>query len=430
MNNGFADFDFKLLLYVISMAILGGIVGTKLNRKASEQLIKNIFNLSVLGIILLNVYNAIMLVFWGIRMKYFSTLIKPASSLCNMRCKYCFYHDVAQQRDCFSYGIMSDDVMKSIIARVFDYFQEETMITFAFQGGEPTIAGIQYFKRFVAYVNEKKKDVHHINYSIQTNGLLLNHEWYDFLYENNFLVGVSLDGFQENHDDLRLDVNNQKTHDIIMNHIKEMKNRNIQFNILTVLTSQLSKQAKQLFDFYLQHDLNNIQIIPCLPEFGNKENIYACSPKMYFHFYDELFKEWFKYLQEGRYISINYFESLILLFKGIPPTQCGFLGYCNMQFVIESDGSVYPCDFYCLDEYKVGNILENSILELAKSNVVKTFIKEKKTLSKLCTSCRYFKMCYGNCKRLSICYYDNNSCALQKLMSKYERQLIWLSQNI
>ena len=119
-------------------------------------------------------------------MKYFNALIKPASSKCNLRCKYCFYYDVAEHRNIKDYGIMGDETMKSIIDKVFDYFNEETTITFSFQGGEPTVAGIDYFEKFITYVNNRKKDFYSINYAIQTNGYLIDEKWVKLFKDNNF----------------------------------------------------------------------------------------------------------------------------------------------------------------------------------------------------------------------------------------------------
>lgn len=363
-------------------------------------------------------------------MKYFSTLIKPASSLCNLKCKYCFYTDVGEHRKKFSYGIMSDEVAHSIIDCIFDYFKEETTITFSFQGGEPTLAKIDFFKKFIDYVNKKKQSYHIIQYAIQTNGTLLNEEWYKLFLDNHFLVGISLDGFKENHDDLRKNIDQSDTFTIISKNIQEMKKRKIEFNILTVLTSQLSTQAKRLFEFYKENDLRYIQLIPCLPDFDCKQMNYGLSPKEFYHFYDEFFECWFSELKKGNYISVNYFDNLILLLKGIPPIQCGMLGFCNMQFVIESDGSVYPCDFYCLDQYKVGNVLNDGIKELIRSPNLFQFLHEKKRMSDLCEVCRFKKICNGNCKRMNLCYFDEHYCALQEFMTKHEKDLIRIAGSL
>ena len=363
-------------------------------------------------------------------MKYFNALIKPASSRCNLRCKYCFYHDISHHRDVFSYGIMNQKVMEKLIQMVFDYFQEEVMITFAFQGGEPTCAGIDYFHKFIEYVNLHRKEYHHVAYSIQTNATLLDEKWLDLFEKHHFLVGVSLDGYLENHNLNRIDINQQGTFKTFMKNIVEMKKRNIEFNILTVLTSQLSKHSQKLFNFYNEHQLNNIQLIPCLNELDTKNSTYSLKPREFFKFYDQLFPLWFQEFQKGNYISYNYFDNLVLLFKGRYPYQCGYLGYCNMQFVIESDGSVYPCDFYCLDQYKIGNIQNDSINDLIRSNVLHTFLKEPKRMSKKCETCRFLRICNGQCKRSNMSYFEDDYCALYEFMNKYEKELYSIARRV
>lgn len=361
-------------------------------------------------------------------MKYFNALIKPASSLCNLKCKYCFYHDISLHRDTYSHGIMSKETTQKIIDHVLDYFKEDVMITFAFQGGEPTCAGLDYFKYFVLYLNERKKDYHHISYCIQTNATLIDDNWLAFLEENHFLVGISLDGYRLNHDYYRLNQNNQGTYKQVMNTIQKMKKRKIDFNILTVLTSQLSKHSQKLFNFYKENDLKNIQLIPCLNEID--KDTFSLKPHEFFKFYDQLFPLWYQEYQKGNYISFNYFDNLFLLFSGRYPYQCGYLGYCSMQFVIESDGSVYPCDFYCLDDYFLGNIVHQGIDEIIQNNILFQFINEKKRMSKICDSCRFIGICHGQCKRQNISYFDENYCALYEFMNKYEKEINIISNQL
>lgn len=129
-------------------------------------------------------------------MKYLSFLIKPASSLCNLRCTYCFYGDVSRRRECVSYGVMEDTVMKKLIDRAFEVIEDDGVLTFAFQGGEPTLAGISYFKSFVEYVKSKRTN-QKICYSLQTNGTLLNDEWASFFGKMNSLSAFRWTGMNQ-----------------------------------------------------------------------------------------------------------------------------------------------------------------------------------------------------------------------------------------
>lgn len=146
-------------------------------------------------------------------MRQFSMLIKPASSLCNMRCRYCFYHDVASHREAYSHGVMKERTAQAVIDRAFEHVGAgPAEITFGFQGGEPAVAGLDFFRAFTAYVREKQPAGVRVRYALQTNGTLLTDEWAAFLSEHDFLVGVSLDGSREVHDFLRLDKDGRGTY--------------------------------------------------------------------------------------------------------------------------------------------------------------------------------------------------------------------------
>ncbi|MBP3398120.1 MAG: SPASM domain-containing protein [Erysipelotrichaceae bacterium] len=362
-------------------------------------------------------------------MRYFSTLIKPAGALCNMNCCYCFYRELAQQINKPNL-IMSLDTTEHLIQNILFNLTELTTVTFAFQGGEPTLAGIDYFKHFVDTVNIYKKDHHIIQYSIQTNGYTLNEEWFNFLKEYQFLVGVSLDGFPRIHNQLRKNSLKQDTYEIIIKNIRELKKRNIEFNILTVLTNQLAKYPKEMFEFILKNEFKNIQFIPCLPELDQMKSAYSIQPKEFFQFYDVLFPMWFKEFKRGNVISISFFDQFVSAFAGIRPQGCGTLGNCTNQFVIESDGSIYPCDFYVLEKNKLGNIHETDIKAAAYGEVARQFLAEPKNMSALCSTCRYQPLCKGQCKRQSICFYTDHYCAIQKFLSKYEKEFLQIALRI
>ncbi|MDD3924152.1 MAG: SPASM domain-containing protein [Erysipelotrichaceae bacterium] len=352
-------------------------------------------------------------------MKHFSMLIKPASSNCNLKCRYCFYNDIANKRDIKNYGIMSFDTTKALIDNVLESFNEKTNISFAFQGGEPMYAGLNYFQQFVDHVNKVKKRYHHISYSLQTNGTLLNDEWISFLRKNSFLVGISLDGFESNNDHYR----GKGTFRKIIDAIDKLKMANIDFNILTVLTSDLASKPDQLYDFYKKRSLNNIQLIPCLPPL-NETSDDQLTPQSFYFFYRRFFDRWFDDLLKGHYISVMFFDDLVRIFKGLLPYQCGAFGFCSNQFVIEADGSVYPCDFYVLDKYRIGNITTDSIYSLANNEKVEEFINESRRSCKLCDDCEFKNICNRQCKRLNISYFDDDYCGLQLFLKDKHQKLL------
>lgn len=343
-------------------------------------------------------------------------LIKPASSLCNYRCEYCFYADVSNHREVKSTGIMTPDTMENLIKKATENQRVED-ITFAFQGGEPTLAGLDYFKAFIDTVDRLKQPTQKIHYALQTNGSILDEAWAQFLSQHQFLVGLSLDGYQANHDFLRKNINQLGTYSAVMKAVDLLRTHNVDFNILTVLTSILAKHPKELYAFYKKQKFEYVQLIPCLPGLDHEEGKYALTPELFASFYKTFFDLWYADYIKGDYLSVTLFDNVIPMFVGEYPQQCGMLGFCTPQFVIEADGSVYPCDFYVLDQYKIGNINTDSIADLRHHEISQKFIREPKRMSPFCATCQFKTMCNGNCKRLNVTYFNDEMCGYQEFLT-------------
>ena len=348
-------------------------------------------------------------------MRSYYYLIKPASSLCNMSCRYCFYYDVSHNREIISNGIMEEHTAHELIDKALAR-DENGDITFMFQGGEPTVAGIAYFYDFINYVSSHKKPGQNINYSLQTNGYGINESWCKLFRDYNFLIGISLDGYAKNHNYFRKNKKGDNTFDKIMEHIKLLEDCQIPYNILTVLTSDLARHPKELYRFYKDNKYQYVQIIPCLPGLKEMKNAYSLTPRKFASFYKEFYDLWLDDYQKGEYLSVTLFDNIIPMFAGIPPQQCGFLGRCSLQSVIESDGTVYPCDFYVLDQYQCGNIVTNSMEEISNSEAAKNFLGEPRKPCNACKSCGFYHMCFGQCKRLASVYYDHSYCGYRDFL--------------
>ena len=341
-------------------------------------------------------------------MKHLNLLIKPASSLCNMRCRYCFYFDLSAQREIPSYGIMSRETTDKIISNIFKDIVGKDRITFGFQGGEPTLAGLPWFRYFVENVASRKKSIT-VNYSFQTNGLLLNDAWCEFFRENNFLVGLSIDAGKSFHDRNRFSFGDKGasngSFDACMKSKALLDKNRVEYNILCVLTNDMAKDPDRVWRFIMNENIRFIQFIPCLEPPDShpaaKESAgNTLRPAFFAKFYSRLLTWWIKELEKENYISVKLFDDAAnYFFKGIP-TACGIDGRCHNQYVIEADGSAYPCDFYCFDEYKIGNLAENTIAELSAPEKIQKFILEKPQLPKICDSCRFLRACQGGCKRM------------------------------
>ena len=332
-------------------------------------------------------------------MEHLTVMIKPSSSLCNMRCRYCFYCDVAENRDTKSYGIMTDATAANIIEKVFDAAKRS--VSFIFQGGEPTLAGLDFFKSFVESVNILNKSSIKVFYSIQTNGLDISEDFAGFFAANNFLVGLSLDGNKETHDFMRIDAVGNPTHNRVMKTAKLFNKYKVEYNILVVVTANTVKHIEKIYGFFKTGGFKYLQFIPCLAPLGSEPFClpHALTPLLYEDFLTRLFKLYYADFMAGNYISIRFFDNLVNIAAGQRSEQCGMLGYCPGQLVIEADGSVFPCDFYCVDNWKLGNINEMSIDEISITDKMKAFCMSSLYEDEKCRVCGVFDFCRGGCRR-------------------------------
>lgn len=332
-------------------------------------------------------------------MRHVHLLIKPSSGMCNLNCKYCFYHDIVEKREQHSYGFMEEDTLEAVLQKGIAY--AEKACTIAFQGGEPTLIGLDFYKKVVELqkkYNSKKIEIYN---SIQTNGVGLDDEWAEFLRENHFLVGISLDGYGDVHDCNRIDAKEQGTFDRVMEAIAVLKRHQVEFNVLTVVNRQNAKKINRIYDFYKKNDLQYLQFIPCLdPIFEEPGKMgYSLAPKDYGVFLNRLFDLWYQDVRKGNAVSIRQFENYVEMLLGYPPEACGMSGICGLQHVVEADGSVYPCDFYVLDAYRLGNLTTDTMEQINQKRMDIGYIEESRKVDPKCKTCPYFSLCRGGCRR-------------------------------
>ena len=336
--------------------------------------------------------------FLGGKMKNLNLLIKPASSSCNLRCRYCFYYDVADNREVKNYGIMNNDTLENMVKKVFD--DVEYSANFAFQGGEPTMAGIEFFEKFHKLVEKYNTKKIIVNFSLQTNGTLLNKKWLELFKKHNYLIGLSLDGNKEMHDTFRIDAKGEGTFSRVLKAAKMMRKAEVEFNILCVVNKLIAQNGKLVYNFFRNNGFRYYQFIPCLDSLScSEEKDYTLTAEDYGKFLDETFNLWYEDMMSGKRISVRHFDNYTKILLGEEPEACDMVGHCNMNAVLESDGSMYPCDFYVLDEFKVGNINESSFEELFKSEAEMRFLRTSLAVDEKCKVCRYFKICRGGCRR-------------------------------
>ena len=341
-------------------------------------------------------------------MKYVSFLIKPASSACDMRCSYCFYRDVADHRAHAVRERMGEKTMRSLIDLALG-LGDDAQVTFAFQGGEPTLAGLGFFRAFTAYVDERRIN-QSVSYALQTNAHTLTPEWAAFFKERVVLVGVSIDAYLELHDSLRKDMALGPTHARVMESVGMLREAGVDFNVLTVLSAQLARHPQRVFKFLTREKIEYVQLIPCLAGFDGEGAEYALTPRAFFSFYRTFFDLWLREVQAGRYFSVGLFDNIMQMSLGQYPQACGMLGRCAPQFVVESNGDVYPCDFFALDEWRCGNVCEDSLEEMATCEAMRAFLAEPRRACAACADCPFEGICHRNCKRLNSAYYDGEYC--------------------
>ncbi len=324
-------------------------------------------------------------------------LIKPASGSCNMRCRYCFYTDEMEARSCANYGFMSLDTLQAVVLRALQ--TAEGSVTFAFQGGEPTLVGLDFYRALVRMVAQHNTRGLAVQYALQTNGLVIDDLWAAFLAENRFLVGLSLDGPPQLHDANRLDAAGQGTHARVLAAARTMQRHGVEFNILTVVTSALARSGRKIWNYYEKNGFDWLQFIPCLAPLDGEDTPWTLSAARYGQFLKDTFDCWYDAALRGRPISERSFDNWLGMLAGRCPESCGMSGVCSHQYVLEADGSVYPCDFYVLDGLRLGNLVTDSFADIETTRQALGFVEASRPIHPDCCGCKWQPLCRGGCRR-------------------------------
>lgn len=326
-------------------------------------------------------------------------LIKPSSGMCNLRCTYCFYSDITRKREQENYGFMTLETIEAIVKKTLDY--ADGSCGFAFQGGEPTLIGLDFFKEVLRMQEKYNTKKLQINNSIQTNGYHLDAEWAQFLAENRFLVGLSLDGIKQTHDAYRKNGDGRETFADIMVTAELFNRHHVEYNILTVVNQKTAAKISKIYAFYQKNNFRYLQFIACLDPIGETpgERDYSLTPEAYGKFLIELFDLWYLDLCGGKQPYIRQFENYIAILLGYQPESCEQRGICSVQNVVEADGSVYPCDFYVMDAYRIGNFNQDSFKTIRERGKTCGFVEQSLQQKETCINCPYGELCRGGCRR-------------------------------
>ena len=333
-------------------------------------------------------------------MKNVNLLIKPASSLCNLRCEYCFYEDEAQNRTQRSMGVMKEELADELIRQVFEAVDPDGAVSFAFQGGEPTVAGLPYFRHFAEKVKQHRPPKVRVSFAIQTNGTLLNEDWAQFLKAEGFLVGLSVDGFREAHEAHRVDAEGNGTWKRVLTAKALLDQYAVDYNALCVVTGHCARHPEKAYGSLKNLGFRYIQFIACLDPIGHDrgQEPWSLTPERYGRFLCRVFDLWYRDWVQGNYRSIRLFEDYVHVLLGDGASTCATCGKCGSYLVLEGDGSAYPCDFFVLDHWKIGSIGEMTIADMAASEKTAAFLHWGSVKPVECAACPYGVICNGGCK--------------------------------
>ncbi len=325
-----------------------------------------------------------------------SLLIKPASAVCNLDCSYCFYLD----READPYKALPARRMAiETLERLVDtyLFYSYPNATFAFQGGEPTLAGLDFFEKLVEFQKRYGRDGHNISNALQTNAILLDDDWAQLFREYNWLLGVSLDGPEEINDTYRFNKAGRGTWKQVMRGVECLQKNKVDFNILCVLSQANVEKPRELYKFYKSIGVDNIQFIP-LAEFDGEGNRlpFTITAEQYGHFLVEMFDLWWP---DRRKMRIRFFDNIAEAVAGMKPGSCTMHETCDSYVVVEYNGDIYPCDFFVESGWKIGNIGLDSWSEVARRTRRYSFAQKKTLAHPECQICEWQSICHGGCPK-------------------------------
>jgi len=344
----------------------------------------------------------------------FHIIAKPIGPICNLNCSYCFYLKKEKLYPDHREWRMSDEVVESFV-RQYIQANEVPVVNFAWQGGEPTLLGVDFFQKAVAlqqrYANGKT-----IENAFQTNGVLLNDQWCEFLAANNFLVGLSLDGPEHIHNRYRVNKAGRGSFDQVMQKLELLKKHGVAFNILTAVNRTNSQYPLEVYRFLKQVGSGYIQFIPIvertaiftetdqlrlvLPNdfFDAAVTDWSVEPRQLGKFLISIFDEWVRNDVGREYIQL--FEVALQGWYGMVPSLCIFNETCGKSLAIEHNGDLYCCDHFVFPTHRLGNILERPLIDLVLSEQQTRFGRDKSdTLPRRCHDCEVLFICRGECPK-------------------------------
>lgn len=324
-------------------------------------------------------------------------MLKTVSEDCNLACDYCYYSTCGGQVH-QPVRTMDPVILDSFIRQYME--RSNGIASFAWQGGEPLLAGLDFFHRVVSLQAKYAPPNTSISNGLQTNGTLINEAWARFFRTYNFLVGVSLDGPRSIHDSHRVTGSGKGSFELVMRGIKHLSAAGVDYNILTVIHEDNVDRAEELISFYREHHFEYVQFIPCM-DFRSQQSgqpgRFRISPEAYGRFLCEVFDLWYN---DGRPdFSVRMFDNMLSVMMHQEPELCVHRSSCPKMMLLESSGDAYPCDFFIDAKHRLGSIGETRLENLLQSPVYDDFLSIKPNMSDACRMCEFLSFCGGGCPR-------------------------------
>ncbi|MDE3105218.1 MAG: anaerobic sulfatase maturase [Acidobacteriota bacterium] len=344
----------------------------------------------------------------------FHVMTKPIGPICNLDCSYCFYLEKEKLYPGTKHWAMQLDVLeRSIVEYIASQPQPE--LHFAWQGGEPTLLGVEFFRTVVA-LQRKHAAGRSIHNALQTNATLLDDGWGEFLAAEKFLVGVSVDGPRELHDTYRVDKGGAPTFDKVMRGLRVLQRHGVPFNTLTVVNRSNAAHPAEVYRFLREEGSRFLQFIPVVERRAstaqanglvliqpddNSEAVvteWSVQPLQYGEFLVGVFEEWV--VRDVGQVFVQQFDVALESWVGMPSSLCVFRETCGSALAMEHSGDVYSCDHYVYPEHRLGNVMQQSLEAMAASPQQQRFGNAKRdTLPRMCRSCEVRFACHGECPK-------------------------------
>lgn len=337
----------------------------------------------------------------------FHLLAKPTGAICNLDCQYCFFLAKEQLYPDSKFR-MTDDLLETYIQQLLESHQTPE-VTISWQGGEPTLMGLEFFQRSMALVEKHKKPGQQVSHTLQTNGTRLDDDWGRFFKQHHFLIGLSVDGPQPLHDTYRVDKRGKGSFEQVMQGWKVLKKHQVDFNILCTVNAANGDRPLEVYRFF-RDDLGAefIQFIPIIErvnedgstliQAGNQVTERSVRPEQFGQFLIDVFDEWVR--RDVGKVFIQHFDAALANWVGVPPSVCIFSKTCGNALALEHNGDLYSCDHFVEPDYKLGNIQETPMIELIAGDRQRQFGQDKfDTLPQYCLGCEVRFACNGGCPK-------------------------------